>query len=441
MLLSEPENGIHMTIGRITGLIRRQRWPLMLVSSGISLAAIAVVLRLPDRFTSEATLMVVQQQVSQRYVEPSTNVTVPDAVQAMGRQILSRARLMGIINELGLYANARNRLTPEQLVAAMRNDVSVDPLDESRGNFSAFRVSFTAGSAETAQAVTGRLTTLFIEEQSKTRTNQAETTTKFLKEQLEEAKQRLNALDERSRAFKTEYLGELPERQSVNFAMLTELRSQLQTVSMGLSRAQQQRMTLQTSIGDHLTRLQTERAKLLTRYTPRYSEVVAKDQEIAKVTALLERLKSRTPVPDKALEGAIDDPALGTLLSQVQANELEMESLLKEERRLKAESAQYQRGLNLAPVREQQLGGIPEITICMHRTYGNCRADCCRHSRRAVWKNSRPVRNSAWWIHLLFPTIHPVETAPHQSRRNRCEPRHRTGRCLPAGYPRPLFSL
>src|SRR5258707_13533457 len=126
-------------IGRITGLITRQRWLVVIVSSVVALIAVGIVMRLPDHYTSEATLVVVQQQVSQRYVEPSTNMTVPDAVQALGRQILSRSRLMGIIDELGLYANVGSRLTPEQIVAAMRKDVVVEPLDESRGNFSAFK--------------------------------------------------------------------------------------------------------------------------------------------------------------------------------------------------------------------------------------------------------------------------------------------------------------
>ena len=329
MLLPETEVSLSQTIGRFTRLVFRQRWTVMLVSCCISLAAIAMVLRLPDRYTSEAMLVVVQQQVSQRYVEPSTNVTVPDAVQAMSRQILSRSRLIGIIDELGLYANIRDHLTPEEIVAVMRKDVVVEPIDENRGTFNAFKISFTAASASTAQAVTGRLTTLFIEEQSKTRSNQAATTAKFLKEQLEAAKERLSAQDASLRTFKTQYLGELPERQSINFEMLTELRSQLLTVSTGLSRAQQQRVSLQTSIGENLARLKTEREKLLTRYTPRYSEVVTKDQEIAKVMALLERLKSRTPAGASALDGAVLDSALSPLMSQVQANELETENPLE----------------------------------------------------------------------------------------------------------------
>jgi uncharacterized protein involved in exopolysaccharide biosynthesis len=273
----------------------------------------------------------------------------------MGRQILSVSRLMGIIDELGLYANVRNRVAPEEIVAVMRKDVVVEPLD---GTFSAFKISFTASDARVAQAVTGRLTTLFIEEQSKTRGNLAATTTNFLKEQLEAARQRLKLQDENRRTFKTQHLSELPERQSANLGMLIELRSQLQTVATGLSRVQQQRLSLQTSIGENLARLQAERAKLLTHYTPRYPEVVNKDQEIAKVVAVLDRLKTQASGSDSALGAAAEDPALGPLLSQVEANELEAQRLNNEEKRLKAEIQQYQDRLNLTPVREQELAEI-----------------------------------------------------------------------------------
>jgi polysaccharide biosynthesis transport protein len=353
--LVEDQVDLNQMIGRITGLITRQRWLLLIVSSVVALIAVAIVMRLPDHYTSEATLVVIQQQVSQRYVEPSTNMTVPDAVQAMTRQVLSRARLMVIIDELGLYGNARNSLAPEQTVALMRKDVVVEPLDETRGNFSAFKISFTADTAQVAQAVTGRLATFFIEEQSKIRGNQAATTTNFLKEQLEAVKQKLKETDDRRRGFKTQYLGELPERQGSNFEMLTELRSQLQSVNANLSRTQQQRITLQSSVGERLARLQSEREKLLIRYTPKYFDVVKKDQEIAEATAILERLKTQRHGGDRTIA---TDPSMSAMESQAEANQQEADDLLKEEKRLRAEIGQYQNRLNLTPVREQQLAEI-----------------------------------------------------------------------------------
>lgn len=351
--------GLSETIDRVVGLIARQRWLLILVACSIALITIAVVSYLPDRYTSEAALVVVQQQVSQRYVDPSTTMTVADAAQAMTQEMLSRTQLMEIINEFDLYAKAKTRLTQEELVELIRKDLAVQPLEEIRGNISSFKISFTTDSAQLAQAVTIRLTSLFINWHLKRRGNEAATTTKFLTEQLEVAKQRLKEQDERRGNFKTQYLGELPERQSVNFEMLAELRSQLQSTVSRLSQVQQQRASLASPIGEKLAQLQSERTKLLTRYTPRHPEVIQKDQEIEKTTALLERLKIRTGGIDKTLSGTVtDDVSFGPLQTQVESNELETANLSKEEKRLRTEIAQYQNRLNLAPVREQQLAGL-----------------------------------------------------------------------------------
>jgi polysaccharide chain length determinant protein (PEP-CTERM system associated) len=357
--VDETEGNLGDTIDQIRGFIIRRRWWILATACGIALATVAFVSRLPDRYSSEATLVVRQQQVSQRYVEPTNTTTTSDALKSMMQEVLSRNRLLGIIEEFGLYAKAKQHLTPEELVELMRKDIAVEPLDEIRGNLSAFKISFTLDSARTAQAVTSRLTSLFIEEHLRTRGSQATTTTNFLTEQLEAAKQKLKQQDDRRGAFKMQYLGELPERQPANFEMLTELRSQLQTTITSLSRAQQQRMSLESSLGESLARLQSEKTKLLTRYTSRHPDVIKKDQEIEKITTLLGRLTKQANGSDKPINVMVpDDPSLGLLQHQVEANDLETENLSKDEKRLRAEIVQYQNRLNLTPIREQQLAEI-----------------------------------------------------------------------------------
>ena len=176
----ESEGNLGETIEQIRGFIVRQRWWILATACIIALGTLAFVFRLPDRYTSEATLVVRQQQVSQRYVEPTNSATASDALKSIMQEVLSRSRLLGIIDEFGLYTKAKQRLTSDQLVELMRKDIAVEPLDEVRGNLSAFKISFTIDNARTAQAVTSRLTSLFIEEHLRTRGSQATTTTNFL---------------------------------------------------------------------------------------------------------------------------------------------------------------------------------------------------------------------------------------------------------------------
>ena len=302
-----------------------------------------------------------QQLVSQRYVQAAETATANDVVEAMKREVLSRTRLLGIIDEFGLYAKQRQRVTPEALADAMRKDVDVEPLDQIPGHpeFSAFMISFTAETAPLAQQVTSRLASLFIEEHLKKQENQAATTTKFLEDQLEVAKKHLAEQEDRRRQFQAQYIGELPDQQQGNFAKMTELSTQLQSTRDRIGRLEEQGNSLELSVSDKLARMQTERAVLMAKDTSQHPDVVKKDKEIALMTALLERLKTHTSGSANPQAGnSAEDPTVTTLLSQAASNQREIESLGKEEARLTAEIAKYENRLNLAPVREQELATI-----------------------------------------------------------------------------------
>jgi polysaccharide biosynthesis transport protein len=360
-MAEQREVSLGEVVGRIAGIATRRRWWIITVSAGVALAAIAFSFHLPNKYTSDATLVVVQQQVSQHYVEPSSSMISGDIVRAITRQILSRNQLLGIIDAFGLYPQEKQKLPPEQLAERMRKDVSVELLDPipGRSDFGAFKISFSASSPRLAQEVTSRLTSLFIEENLRTRGTQAATTAKFLADQLEDAKQRLAQQEQRLRDFKASNLGELPEQSQTNLGILTDLRIQLQSVSGNLNRAQQQKTSLESALNGNLARLQSERAALLTRYTARHPEVLKMDQEVERTSSLLARLKSgnTNTAPVQALPGP-DDPTVAQLKAQVEANLADCESLASEEQRLKSEIARYQRHLNLTPLREQQLSAI-----------------------------------------------------------------------------------
>src|SRR5665213_2360150 len=216
----------------------------------------------------------------------------------------------------------------------MQKDVDVEPLDEvpGRNEFTAFTISFAAESPQLAQSVASRLTSLFIEENLKTRGERATRTNTFLTEQLDAAKKKLEEQEHLLEEFKTRNSSSLPE---------------------------QQRASLEASIGGNLAVLQSERSQLLARFTPRNSEVIKKDQQIATMQALLDHLKTGSPGSDNPVATTLaNDPSVVQWRSQIDANLAETENLSKDEQRLRMEIATYQSRLNLSPVREQQLSGI-----------------------------------------------------------------------------------
>lgn len=406
----EPQTNINETIEGIFRLIKRRRWWIVLPACAVALGTIAVLSRLPNHYNSEATLLVVQQQVPERYVVPTNSSGIAEELQAMTQEVLSRTRLLGIIDEFHLYTKESKRLAPEEVIDLMRKNIDIKPINEApeRKDFNAFKISFTSDSPRLANAVTSRLTRLFIEENIKTREGQAANTTNFLAAQLETVKTNLNAQEQRLREFKMQHLGELPEQQAGNLAILTGLQGQLQNTMAGLNRAQQQKVYLESLLSGYrslaargsglpgvsgaraatplenaqkeLDRLDAQRDLLLGRYTPEHPDVVEVESEIRKQEATVERLKSaqtaksetagENPKGTPATSGSSeDDASIAQVKSQLEANRLEIGNLASDEKRLKASISDYQGRLNATPVREQELAEVTRNYDLLKKNY------------------------------------------------------------------------
>ena len=246
----EEESSIGELLARLADIVVRQRWWIVGTAATVVLGTIGVVLQLPNRYTSSATLVVVQQQIPQRYVVPNSATDVTSALEAIKQEVLSRPRLLKMIGDFGLYPKERRRLAPEDVIALMLKNIDIIPQASNPQNrerdYDAFKIVFTTENALLAQQVTGTLTSLFINENLRTREEQATNTTNFLHEQLEAKRQKLEEQEERLRNFKMQHVGELPEQQQGNLGILGGLQNQLQNTTSGLNRARQQRAYLQS---------------------------------------------------------------------------------------------------------------------------------------------------------------------------------------------------
>jgi polysaccharide chain length determinant protein (PEP-CTERM system associated) len=408
--MPETEKNIHDTMIWVVGLLSRRRWWILCSVLATSLAVSAYMWRLPNRYSSEATLLIVQQPVSTTYVPAATTASIADAVRMMTREILSRPRLLEIIDEFGLYRNARSSVMANELVERMRqNDVSIEPLDKIP-DFSAFKISFTAEDPIVAHRVTQRLTHLFIDETVKARGNQVATTTGFLTEQVEAAKHNLLRQEQRLRDFKMGNGGELPEQQAANLQMLTDLRSQLFAVMASATRAQQQRASLDSVVELNLARLRSERAGMLNQFTAKHPAVMKKDEEIAATSALLARLRTPDlPSASRDTSAGLYDPSVAQLKSQVDASTAEIARLAKDEQSLRSEMAKYEQRVSLAPVREQQLATLLRDYQLYQRDY----ADLVSKQLQSQLTASLEKRQEGQQFRLVDPPTLPVNpTSP-----------------------------
>jgi len=347
---------------------------------------------LPARYRSGTLILVEQPTMPKDYVTPNVNDDLQERLQSITQQILSRTRLLHIIDQLNLYSDSRNQLSPDEKVDGMRKNIDIELVrDPSQTRVTAFNVYYSASDPYVAQRVTNELTSLFINENLEVRQQMSEDTTKFLEDQLEAARKNLSEQEEKIREFKGQHVGELPTQTGSNLEILSGLQSQLQADQDALNVAKQQRVYLETLINQYRTlqssaktpegapvglpaldqeldKLRSQLADLSSRYTEKHPDVRKLKEQIAKTEKLRDQLLADLKTKASANQadgsevpaGVLSAPLspLAQLQGQLQSNQVEIANRENAIAALKDKVSDYQNRLNQEPVREQQLADL-----------------------------------------------------------------------------------
>jgi succinoglycan biosynthesis transport protein ExoP len=350
---------------------------------------------LPSRYKSGTLILVEQPSMPKDYVTPNVTDDLQSRLQSITQQILSRTRLLHIIDELNLYADKRGRLNPDELVERMRKDIEISLVfDEHHTAITSFNIYYSSHDPHLAQQVTGELTNLFISENLELRQQKSEDTTKFLEQQLESARQNLAEQEEKVRVYKDQHLGELPSQLTSNVQILSGLQSQLQNEQDGLNADRQQNAYLQSMLAEsrtlqattkggdgapvgipaldqQLDKLKAQLADLLSHYTDRHPDVRKVKDEIARVEKMraqsLADLKTSAATTSAGGNQGVagsddldsrDAAATIQLQGQLKANQVDSANKEHDIAALKAKINDYQARLNEEPVREQQFADL-----------------------------------------------------------------------------------
>jgi polysaccharide biosynthesis transport protein len=344
---------------------------------------------LPVRYKSETLILVDEPTMPKTYIEPNVVDDFQSRLQSIKQQVLSRTRLLLIIDKFRLYSGDR-RLTSDDKVARMGKDINIDLVQDPSGQINGFKISFSSHDPRTAQQVASELAGLFINENGKVRLQESEDTTKFLAGQLESARERLAEQEAKVKAFEVAHEGALPSQQVSNLQILAGFQQQLQNEQNALSRAKQQRSYDQTlieqyqsvhaashtadgapvglpALDEQLDALRSKLADLSSRYTDNYPDVQSLKDQIARTEkmrdALAKDLKAKSAGSQKAsatadaaeTEDMTANSPLLQLKGQLRENEIEIANLEQGIAALTAKINDYQTRLNEEPANDQAL--------------------------------------------------------------------------------------
>jgi polysaccharide biosynthesis transport protein len=375
-----------------TALVRRRSWYFLIPFFLGWLALWSASWVLPAKYRSGTLILVEKPTVPQQFVMPNVASSIQDRLQSITQQILSRTRLLHILETEDLYSEYRSRRTPDELVDKMRTDIEVEVVRaQNTDQLTSFNVYYSSKSPALAQRVTRELTDLFISENLEVRQEQSQNTTKFLENQLEQARITLSEQEEKVRQFKEAHLGELPGQTQSNLQILSGLQGQLQSAEDSLSRARQQDTYLQSllsqyrtlqrsasagtnnsvrppAIEQELDKLRSQLADLSSRYTDRHPDVRKLKEEIAKtermkqqLTADLKSVSQQSSTDNStstAVYSAVNTPTIMEVESQLKANQIEITSRQRAIDNIEKDIRDYQGRLNQTPVSEQEFTDI-----------------------------------------------------------------------------------
>src|ERR1022692_1565257 len=210
----------------IKGIVRRRRWNFLVPFFLGWLLVWGASWLIPSTYRSATLILVEQPSVPEKYVVSNIDLDIQHQLDSITQQILSRTRLLHIIDTLGLYAQDRKHKGPDELVEQMRKDIEIELSHGDDKKLSAFNIYYVNRDPKMAQLATAELANLFIAENLEQRQKRSENTTKFLQDQLDQARTKLAAQEAKLRVFKDQHLGELPTQTQSNLQILIGLRSE-----------------------------------------------------------------------------------------------------------------------------------------------------------------------------------------------------------------------
>jgi polysaccharide chain length determinant protein (PEP-CTERM system associated) len=339
---------------------------------------------LPATYTSESVILVEQPKVPKSYVEPNVEVDLSERVQAMTQQVLSRTRLLNLIEALKLYPRYKN--SPDDQVRQMREDIKMELVQapsgagKNAGELVAFKINYDAPNAVAAQQVNAKLASFFIDENVRASQEQSEATTLFLDSQARAAAQSLADQEAKLHAFEAQHEGSLPSELQSNIQILNGYQAQLQSALAARERALQQQTYLNSllnqyqsmgpdslagapaSIDAQLEAARAALAQLRAKYTDDHPDIKTLKDNIAR----LEKLKKDMGAEAKEnLESNSATPAqvaamtpLMQVQSEMKANKLEIQGVEAKIQQLQATVQQYQQRIAETPAVDAEMTTI-----------------------------------------------------------------------------------
>ena len=349
--------------------------------------------KMPNYYISDVLISIQPQKVTAKIIEAPSRDDQSERMQGLIFEMISRQRLLGIVDRLNLYPGLLDKGVRgrEEALHLLKSSIEIVPENSTTGVrlSQVFRLSFTDESAKTAYDVTKAIANLFIDESILSTKGETEGTVEFLDAQLRAAREKLEATEQQVQTFVQKNFGKLPEHLQAGVARLESAQQQLASNSQLITAKTQKleflrqearsesRETPVYSDGsgntnsndpmESVAQLESALVVLRSKYSDQHPDVIG-------AQARLQALKARIGASGEKgkggprVVGSRMNPEARNTRREVADIESELTALNAENAHLKASIETLEGDIKEMPLKEQEL-------IKINRDYANVKAN------------------------------------------------------------------
>lgn len=403
----------------VARMIWKRKGLILATTAALTTLGVIYIMSLPSIYRAETVVLVDAQKIPEKFVASTVQVSLQDSLNSIQQQVLSSDRLMAVVKDNGLYKKDRANKTSDEVLARMRDDLTVKvEKGFSDGKPGAFSIAYEGPDPDADAKVVKQIANLFIQENQVNREDRSNRTSQFLDDQLVQAKRSLDMQEGSLGEFKSRFVGELPEQEAALLTQMNGLQLQRQSNEDSINRAHQSRTVMETTLrlaenakgqlersiqqmrvaaaappppvgqevahpGDPLasTKLRADLETLRARYFDGHPEVrrlqaelnnalAAETRAAANAAALAKNqpadapMRQLGPPPGPAeiaaasVELKIETEKAATTKTQIETVDQEIKTRMADRDRIQADLAKMEQHVGTLPIREQQMAAL-----------------------------------------------------------------------------------
>ena len=427
-------------------LVIRKKWWVILPFIALSTLLSLLATMMPRVYVSESMLQIEPRDVPTEFVKDLIGGTQDQRLTALEKLILSRTNLLKILKEFENGMPSYRRLNDERKVLRLRNQIKIDFLSEKIAGrnmpVANVRIAYRDPDPDQAQRVTERLTTLFIEQESRNRENLVSGTAEFLTAELGKIAAQLKQSEDSLKALKEKYRYELPDQLDTNLRTLDRLQMQMTSNMEALDRHMTMQLNLEKQLAETPTMITRESAAAINRviqekpanpklaaynkkeqeYREMLTKLTPKHPDVQRLKTELDQLKSEIPPEElqpeekvsteTTLPPMVPNPIYQNIAAQLRQVKTEIEIRQREKKQIESEIARFNQRVQNTPRTEQEMAAIVRSNADLMKQHEDLKIKLTQ----AQLAESLESRNKGSQFVLIDPAFRPLEPATPSTR-------------------------